>query len=222
MRAATGENPSARARATDSPVEGEGHSENRDDRRARHAREALAPARGIGPRHASGLVGPWFRAGCRRAAPLPDATTSAQSPAAYTPRRFVSMRSSVRMAPVRPISTPASAATSTFGPEAGRHHRHVARLAIHVVRADLPGRHAKAQRHAVFFEPLPHGPGEGRVLAQQGVWGTLDHRDLEPVAPQRVRRFQPDVTGPDHHGPLRPPLAQEAPHPFSVLRGMQR
>ena len=132
------------------------------------------------------------------------------------------MRSSARMAPVRPISTPASAAISTLGLNpAETTTRSQATSATRSGSMAL-GVDAAAQLHAVFFQLLADGRGEVRVVAQQNVRRALQHGHAQAVAAQRVGGLHADVSRPDHHRAPGPLLAEEAAHALGVFEGVQR
>ena len=114
MRAVTGEKPSARASAAENPVVANPTPKMLTiDVPTIPAKRSRAPAaQAPATRPALFAVVP---SGIHVGRPVTRWVTSAQSPAANTPRRLVSMRSSVRIAPLRPISIPAAVAISTFG-----------------------------------------------------------------------------------------------------------
>ena len=51
----------------------------------------------------------------------------------------------------------------------------------------------------MIFELLLDGRRERRIVAQQRMVRTLQHRHPQAVAAQRVRRLHTDVTGADHY-----------------------
>ena len=148
-RARPARSPRARACAAGKPGSGEAHSEDRSrwkfrrfpgSARGRPRRWRRPPGRSYWR---------WCRAESTWAARSPGGSTSAQSPAANTPRRLVSMRSSVRMAPLRPDLDARFGGQFHIGLEAGRQHHQVAGNVAHAVRLDRARFHAAAQLHAV-------------------------------------------------------------------------
>jgi len=109
------------------------------------------------------------------------------------------MWSSARMAPVRPSSTPACAASSTLGLKPAETTTRSQATSATLSGSMVLHLHAAAQLHAVPFQLLADGGGEVRVVAQQDVLRALQHSHSQAVAAQRVGGLHADVPGPDHH-----------------------